>query len=153
MTPKEDLLNQAARDYKAFHETLRGLNEEQMTEVWLGTWSVKDIVAHMAGWHREMAPALERLARGEKPIPEGVSYDDVDGWNARFTAAAKDASVADVLLECDKSHEQFMLAADRVPAERWQPGKTTWKIVDGNSAHHYREHAEQVQAWRAERGL
>jgi len=153
VTPKEDLLNQAARDYKAFHETLRGLNEEQMTEVWLGTWSVKDIVAHMAGWHREMAPALERLARGEKPIPEGVSYDDVDGWNARFTAAAKDASVADVLLECDKSHEQFMLAADRVPAERWQPGKTTWKIVDGNSAHHYREHAEQVQAWRAERGL
>ena len=37
--------------------------------------------------------------------------------------------------------------------ERWQPGKTTWKIVDQNSAHHYREHAEQIEAWRAERGL
>ena len=153
MTPKDDLLNQAARDYKAFHDTLRGLNEEQMTEVWLGTWSVKDIVAHMAGWHREMAPALERLGRGEKPIPVGVSYDDVDEWNARFAATAKDTSVADVLLEFDKSHEEFMLAADRVPPERWQPGKTTWKIVDDNSAHHYREHAEQILAWRTERGI
>lgn len=153
MTPKDELLNQAARDYKAFYDTLRGLNEEQMTEVWLGTWSVKDIVAHMAGWHREMAPALERLARGEKPIPAGIGYDDVDEWNARFTAAAKDTSVADVLLEFDKSHEEFMLAADLVPAERYQPGKTTWKIVDGNSAHHYREHAEQIRAWRTERGI
>src|SRR5262249_40241864 len=122
-----------------------------MTEVWLGTWSVKDIVAHMAGWHREMAPALERRARGEKPIPAGVSYDDVEEWNARFTAGAKDTSVADVLLEFDKSHEDFMLAADRVPADRWQPGKTTWKIVDGNSAHHYRQPAEQIPTLRDQR--
>src|SRR5256886_17563774 len=98
-----------------------------MTEVWLGTWSVKDIVAHMAGWHREMAPALERLARGEKPIPEGVSYDDIDEWNARFTAAAKDTSVADVLVQFDKSHEEFSLAAQRRGAERWQPRQEPWK--------------------------
>src|SRR5262249_48441912 len=124
-----------------------------MTEVWLGTWSVKDIVAHMAGWHREMAPALERLARGAKPIADGISYDDVDAWNARFTAAARDTSVADVLLELDRAHEYFMLAADKVPAERFVPGKTAWKIVDGNSAHHYREHAEQILAWRAARGI
>ena len=153
MTPKEELLNQAAREYKAFHETLRGLNETQMAEVWLGTWSVKDIVAHMAGWHREMAPALERLAGGAKPVAGGISYDDVDAWNARFTAAARDTSVADVLLELDRSHEYFMLAADKVPAERFVPGKTAWKIVDNNSAHHYREHGEQILAWRAARGI
>src|SRR2546425_6173543 len=29
---KDELLDQAARDYKAFHETLTGLNEAQMTE-------------------------------------------------------------------------------------------------------------------------
>ncbi|MBI3636272.1 MAG: ClbS/DfsB family four-helix bundle protein, partial [Candidatus Rokubacteria bacterium] len=63
MTPKAKLLLQAAREYEAFHEVLQGLNEAQMNEVWLGTWSVKDIVAHMSGWHREMAPALQRLAR------------------------------------------------------------------------------------------
>jgi len=150
---KDELLNQAARDYKAFHETLTGLNEAQMTEVWLGTWSVKDIVAHISGWHREMGPALERLARGEKPVPSGVSYDDVDVWNARFAAAKKGASVADVLLEFDKSHEYFMHAAAGVPADRCQPGKTAWKLVDGNSAHHYREHAEQIRAWRKSRGV
>jgi hypothetical protein len=152
-TTKDELLNEAAREYKALHEAWQGLNEEQMTEVWLGTWSVRDIAAHIAGWHQEMSPALERLARGERPVREGVSNDDVDGWNARFAEARRHVAVADVLLELDKSHEHFMKAAAAVPAERFQPGKTAWKIVDGNSAHHYQEHGEQVRAWRAARGI
>jgi hypothetical protein len=152
-TTKEELLNEAAREYKALHETLQGLNETQMTEVWLGTWSVRDIVAHIAGWHQEMSPALERLARGERPVPEGVSYDDVDSWNERFAAAWRTTPVADVLLEMDRTHEHFLKAAAAVPAERFQPGKTAWKIVDGNSAHHYREHGDQVREWRVARGI
>ena len=148
MTPKQELLNEAAREYKAFHESLQGLNEEHLDAVWLGTWSIKDIVAHIVGWHGEMAGALERLARGERPVPPGVSYDDVDAWNARFVAARRGAEAADLLLELDKSHERFMHLADAVPEERFEPGKTAYRIVDGNSAHHYREHGEQIRAWR-----
>ena len=153
MATKQDLLNAAAREYKTFHETIQGLNEQHMTEVWLGTWSVRDIVAHITGWHREMVPALERIARGERPVPAGVSYEDVDGWNAKFAAAKRDMAVADVLQEFDESHEAFMHAAAQVPDDRFVEGKTAWKIVDGNSAHHYHEHAEQIRAWRAERGV
>ena len=152
-TTKQELLNEAAREYKAFHEALQGLNEAQLTEVWLGTWSVKDIVAHIAGWHEELGPALERLSRGERPIREGVSYDDVDAWNARFAAARRNTAIADVLLELDKTHEYFLRAAAAVPAERFQPGKTAWKIVDQNTAHHYREHADQIRAWRGSKGI
>jgi hypothetical protein len=152
-TPKDELLLAAAREYKAFHEALHGLNEEQMAEVWLGTWSVKEIVAHMSGWHRELLPALERLARGERPVSEGVSYDDVDAWNARFAAPAKDKEITDLLLDLDRSHEDFMLAAHRIPAERFQSGKTAYRIVDGVTAHHYREHCDQILAWRASRDV
>jgi hypothetical protein len=151
--PKDELLLAAAREYKAFHEALHGLNEEQMAEVWLGTWSIKEIVAHMIGWHREMLPALERIARGERPVPDGVSYDDVDAWNARFAAAGKGVEITDLLLDLDRSHEDFMLAADRLPPERCQPGKTAYRIVDASSAHHYREHADQILAWRASRNV
>lgn len=152
-TPKQDLLNQAAREYRAFHDAVRGLNEDHLTEVWLGSWGVREIVAHMIGWHREMGPALERLARGERPFAEGVSYDDVDAWNARFVATGRGMPVADLLLELDKSHESFMQAAAGVPEERFQPGKTAYKVVDLNSAHHYREHGGQIRAWRGSRGI
>ena len=153
MATKQDLLNAAAREYKAFHEALHGLNEEQAAETWLGSWSVKEIVAHISGWHREMVPALERLARGERPIGEGVSYDDVDAWNARFLAAKKDWPLAEILLELDRSHESFMHAAAAVPEARVQSGTTAYRIIDACTAHHYREHGDQIRAWRAARAL
>jgi hypothetical protein len=153
VSAKDDLLSQAARDYNAFEAAIHGLNEDHLTEVWLGTWSIRDIVAHMAGWHREMGPALERITRGEKPVAEGVTYDDVDGWNAKFVAAKRDLPVADVLLELDRSHAYFMKVASQVPDERVQPGKTAYKIIDLNSAHHYREHGEQIREWRAAQGV
>ena len=152
-TSKAQLLLDAAREYKAFHEAVHGLNEDQTAEVWLGTWSVKEIVAHMSGWHRELLPVLERLARGERPLPEGVSYDDVDAWNARFAASAKDREITDLLLELDRSHADFLHAADRITAARFEPGKTAHRMVDGVTAHHYREHGDQIRAWRASRGV
>jgi hypothetical protein len=146
---KDELLNRAAREYNAFEQAIHGLNEDHLTQVWLGTWSIRDIVAHISGWHREMAPALERLARGERPFAPGTSYDDVDGWNARFADERKDWAVADVLLELDRSHEDFMHHAAGVPAERVEPGRTAYRIIEQNTAEHYREHGDQIRAWRA----
>jgi hypothetical protein len=153
VTAKDELLNLAAREYNAFEAAIHGLNEAQLTEVWLGTWSIREIVAHISGWHREMGPALERLARGEKPLPDGVSYDDVDAWNAKLVAAKQDWPLDEVLLELDRSHEYFMHMAAKVPDERVQPGKTSYRIIDLNSAHHYQEHGDQIRAWRAAHDL
>ena len=150
---KEELLSRAAEEYRAFHEAIDGLNEERLTEVWLGDWGIREIVAHMTGWHRELIPALERLTRGERPIPPDVSYEDVDAWNAKFAAAKRGARVTDVLLEFDQSHEEFLTAADRVPEERYQPERTAYRIVEMNSAHHYKEHGDQIRAWRAAEGI
>jgi len=153
MSEKTTLLSGAETEFVALKRAINGLGEAQMREVWLGTWSARDIVAHMSGWHREMVPALQRMEKGERPIPEGVSYDDVDAWNARFADARKTAATADILKELDASHLAFLQAAARVPEERYVPGKTAHKIVDFNSRHHYQEHRAQIEEWRKRRGL
>ncbi len=153
MSHKQDLLSRAAEEYRAFHQAIDGLNEAELTEVWLGSWSIRDIAAHMSGWHREMGPALERMALGERPVPPGVSYEDVGAWNAKFAAAKRQTPVTEVLLDFDRSHEAFMRAADAVPEERYQPEKTAYRIVDLNCAHHYKEHGDQIRAWRRSRGM
>ncbi len=153
MSAKEDLFKQAEEEFRAFRAALDGLSEGQLTEVWLGSWSIKEILAHISGWHYELGPALERMARGEKPIPEGVNYNDPDPWNAKFAAAKKDTPVAQVLRELEASHAHFMAQAAKVPEERIVPGKTAYRIVDLNSAHHYQEHGDQIRAWRQARGI
>jgi Protein of unknown function (DUF1706) len=148
MSEKTTLLSGAEIEFTAFKRAIDGLSEAQMREVWLGTWSARDIVAHISGWHRELSPALGRLQKGERPIPEGVSYEDVDAWNSRFADAKKGAATADILKELDASHGAFMQAAGGVPEERYVPGKTAYKIVDLNSRHHYQEHRQQIEEWR-----
>lgn len=153
MSAKEELLRQAQEEFKAFKAAIKGLNEVQLTEVWLGAWSVREILAHISGWHRELGPGLERLARGEKPFPEGTDYNDVDSWNARFAEAKKNVQASEVLKELDASHEYFTAQAAKVPEERFVPGKTAYRIVDLNSAHHYKEHGDQIRAWRQSKGV
>src|SRR5688572_24931746 len=104
MTVKAELLGHAQREYDGFTAALTGLDDVDMSRRWLGSWGVREIVAHVVGWHREMAPALERLGRGEPPYPDGA-YDDVDGWNARFVDAGREpTSAASLLRELDASH-------------------------------------------------
>jgi uncharacterized protein (TIGR03083 family) len=153
MSEKTTLLDGAEAEFARLKQTVAGLSEAQMREPWCGTWGVREIVAHISGWHREIGPALTRLARGEKPILEGVSYEDADAWNARFADAKAKASIADVLAELDASHAYFMQAAKAVDDARFVPEKTAYKLVDLNSRHHYQSHADEIAAWRKSRGV
>jgi hypothetical protein len=119
-----------------------------MNEEWLGTWGVRQIVAHIVGWHREMMPALARLARGEPPYAEGI-YDDFDRWNARFVDERKDVASADLLREMDRSHRDFVHAVEQLSDEALAAGGAARGLVDGVGVAHYREHAAQIADWRA----
>jgi hypothetical protein len=148
MGAKQELLEQAEQQYDGLKASIKGLDEPQMIQVWLGTWGVREILAHAAGWHREMIPALERLERGEAPYPDGA-YDDFDSWNARFVETRKGQVGADILQELDASHREVMSAASRLPDEHFGEGKPASGLLDGITAGHYREHAEQIRQWRA----
>ena len=153
MSDKRQLLAEAETEFQALKRAVAGLDESQLREVWCGTWSVREILGHISGWHREMLPAVERLARGEKPHAAGVSYNDVDAWNAKFAAAKQAWATTDIVRELEQAHADFMRAAQTLPEERVVPERTAYKLVDANSRHHYREHTEDILAWRKRRGI
>lgn len=150
---KQDLLRQADEEFAALESAVAGLGEAELTRVWLGSWAVRDILAHMTGWHREMIPALERMARGERPFGQGVSYENVEAWNEKFAAAGRGRSPAAVLRDLEASHRDFLAAAQKVPDERFAPEKTATRILDLNGPHHYREHTAEIREWRTRERL
>lgn len=138
-----------------FDELLRavdGLDERAMHTVFYGNWAVKDILAHIAGWHHQMAGAMERMARGEKPTPEGVDYGDSDAWNARFASAMKAQSAATVIADLKQSLANYLRAARSIPDDRYGEGKTVNRLLEGSGYGHYAEHLPAIKEYRAKAG-
>ena len=150
---KEDLLQTLDAEFASLLSTLEGLGEEAATRVWYGDWSVRDILAHVAGWHREMAQAFERIARGERPVPESIDYGDPDPWNAGFVEAKGDTSFVDMVQELKASKEAFVGAAGKVPTDRFEEGRAAYRILHATGIDHYREHAPEIRQWREREGI
>ena len=146
---RKELLAELDRSFAELEHAIEGLTHEHMLQRWYGEeWSVRDILAHITGWHHEMDDALERVARGERPTPEGVDYSDVDTWNARFVETWAGASPEAMAAELVKSKELFVEAAKQVPEEKFEEGRAAYRILTTTGTNHYREHAPQIRAWR-----
>ena len=158
MTDKKTTLQLLDTEYANFQDAIKGLDRDQLQRVFYGDWSVRDIVAHMLGWEREMAEALRRIARGERPTPEGVDYSNADEWNAKFSARLRQQLPSTVLAEWGQVHQTFVKAAEAVPTDRFGAGedgkpKTVNRIVETTGYGHYREHAPPIREWRQREGL
>jgi len=147
MTTKQELLDKFDAAYKEFHSEIEGLDEREFGYKWLDNrWGVREIAAHLAGWHGKLASGFERMSRGEKPVPEGEDWSDTQSYNDTFAAHAKGKKRDQVLLELNDAVSSFKAAAQRLPADRFGEGKTANKMFVGID--HFREHAEMVRAWR-----
>ncbi|MBI5949744.1 MAG: maleylpyruvate isomerase N-terminal domain-containing protein [Chloroflexi bacterium] len=155
MTAKSDLLAELQSSHDSFRALFATLPAQAYGERWLGDWDLSQVLAHMAGWFREMAGSLERAARGERPTPEGVDYSDEDAWNARFAAKAKSGTAA--LADWDEAFAAYRAAAEALSdtlygtdPERDRP-RIGNRLLGGPGIHHFEEHRGQLEAWLASR--
>ena len=156
MSDKNTALEQVDTEYQKLREAVGGLDEEQLAQAWLDGWSVKEIVGHVRGWEGEMIVALQRMAQGERPMPEGVDYSDADAWNAKFALEFAPISGSTVLAIWRQVHMNFLRAAKALPDDRFgeKDGKpkTANRMLADSGYQHYQEHTAQILEWRKSAG-
>lgn len=66
---RRELLQEISTEREALDALLKQVNHQQMTlrGVTPGGWSVKDILAHVAGWQERLLKWHEAELRGERP--------------------------------------------------------------------------------------
>ncbi len=146
---KQTALKDVQDGFDGLLAAVSALDERAMGTVFYGEWSVKDILAHIAGWQHTMTGAMERMARGEKPTPEGVDYTNADAWNAKFAGAMRPQNATTVVADLKQSFANYMRAAHAIPADRYGEGKTVNRLLDASGAGHYREHLPAIQKFVA----
>ncbi len=150
MTGKEDTLSALDSAYDDIHSVVSGIDEPHGAwEGAVGTWSVVNVLQHVDGWLHEMTEALQRMARGERPLLEGTDYNNVDAWNAKFVEVRGKQSFAEALAAFENGHAAFRKAAEAIPEERFGEGKTINRLIFGVCLEHYPEHAAQIRAYLA----
>jgi hypothetical protein len=146
---KETTLQSVQTEFGRLLAAVDGLDERAMSHVFYGSWGVKDILAHIAGWQHAMTRAMERMAVGERPTPEGVDYNDADSWNAKFTAAMAPQNATTIIADLKQSFANYLRAAKALPDDRFGEGKTINRILEASGYGHYREHLPAIEEYRS----
>jgi len=117
----------------------------------MGGWTLKDVIAHLAWHEREMVSVITQRALAGSPWWE-LPFDE---RNACIYAQHKDQRLADVLAEAETSYRDFLAAfeavsdADLNDAARWDkmpPDWEPWRVFSSNTYEHYHDHTADLRA-------
>ncbi len=115
-------------------------------------WSVKDLLGHMAFWAEKAAVDLRSLAGGKpEQIASPSSVEELNDWNAREAAARAGKSLAVLRTDWEKTYKDAAAefrAVDAGLLETEVRGYSQLNRFLGDTTLHYKEHAEQIRAWK-----
>jgi len=139
----------AAERSELLHQLLR-LNVAKLTqEPFLDSWTVKDLLAHIAAWDRWEHAQMQGMLGGE--APEDVSPDP---FNAAVVAGWSKRSLDEVITEVRDARASWLQWLDGVPDELFFQTRVfdDWDWCFPNCMRiqweHDAEHAGQIAAWR-----
>jgi len=146
---KQQLLDEAQKKYEALERQFASLTPEEMVrpEV-IGTWSIKDILAHLLEWQKMLLDWYEAELRGETPaVPaEGYNWSQLPALNQAIYERCRDTALDDVRSQLDASHKHMLeVVASLSEEELFTPGRYAWigintlaSYVDSCAGDHYR---------------
>lgn len=105
-----------------------------------GQWSVRDVIAHLAGWDHEATERFWRFLAG----PTEDSTYDADEFNSRSVAARQHFSYSQALKELKSVHRSLEEAIAAVQAEDLESDSRFVEWLEAISAH-YAEHTAQLK--------
>jgi hypothetical protein len=153
MNDRTTLLREIHEAWQAYAAALAACADDDLLGIADGTWTRKDLVAHVAWWEGSSSDALEAVTAGRDPAWRNES---TDATNARVEAEHKDLPVAEVRRLAAAAHERLLatigaasdedlFTAGRFP---WMNGAALVEMVRGDTSQHYPEHAGHLAEHR-----
>jgi len=155
--PKATLITALRASRAELESVVSQVPPERMTEPGAcGSWSVKDVLAHVAVENDWLALQLERRARGEVPGPEELQrveelgLADNETRNTYYAQQHRDLDLASVRDWDRRANARLLVALAALPESRlqepdwWTGERALGSVFDLN---HDREHAQDIQRW------
>jgi len=103
---RSELLNEVA-----------ALSRKERDTVFLGIWTVKDMLAHLAGWDHANLDAAKSVLRGELPAFYGYKDRDWQTYNATLVKKYKSNNFRELRATVRRSQKKLVDYVQTVPPE------------------------------------
>jgi hypothetical protein len=153
---RTDLLAAMIAERGRWDALLDEVGERRMEEVGaVGSWSVKQVIAHITGWDRWAAELVRAFARDEPITPPDKEEHDFHARNASAVGEFGQGSPSEVRLASDDAFGNLLgsvelLSNDQLAATGlafWSDHDDVSDIVSECSFKHYEEHSKHIRAW------
>ena len=153
-TKKDQLIAELIAARREVLDAALALPEAEQDAVFLGTWTVKDLLAHLVGWDHANLEGIEAVLAGRLPAFY-ARYDA--GWrtyNASLVRTYRRDSLAEAIAAAEESYRSLLAAAQAVPAADFgkdhgvrSPGgrRVTIAMLLSSEAGDERKHARQIK--------
>jgi len=92
------------------------LSSDYEDEVFLGTWSIKDLLAHLAGWDVTNLEAARNILKGE--LPDFYAHHDHDWmtYSAQLVEQYKQDNFQGLMAKVRETHKELIQFLESLPA-------------------------------------
>jgi hypothetical protein len=149
---RQQVLNRLHKTWRALEESYADLSEVEMSEPGVtGSWSVKDIIAHVTTWEEEALKHLPLILMGGKPPRYSVTHGGINAFNAAMTVQKRDLEFAEVLRQRDAVHQRLIELVESIPEDHLSSDAHFRRRLRADTYSHYPIHAKAISNWRAGR--
>ncbi|MBN1178046.1 MAG: DinB family protein [Anaerolineae bacterium] len=147
MDPREKLIQRLDAARETMRQVVARVDPER--EIYPG-WTIKHVLAHIAGWDDAAIDALRAHATGSAPSVDAAH--GIDAYNAKTVETRESLSYERVVDEWTATRETFKTLLREMPDEKlaqsfvfpWKSGGTAADIV-AIFAHHEESHAREIE--------
>lgn len=117
---KDDLIADLIETRRKILDITSSFSPSEHDQVFLGIWSIKDLMAHLIGWLEADRKAVKAIRSGQ--LPEFYAYKDRDWqtYNALLVAKYKRGSLARLMSTMQVSHQKLIDLIQAIPAEEFE---------------------------------
>jgi hypothetical protein len=116
---KDRIISELVETRRKILDAASSLSPEQQDEIFLGIWSVKDLLAHLVGWDYANMEAANQVLAGKLPGFYADYDHDWKSYNARLVAQYRRDSFAELLSLMEDSHQKLIDLLETIPAEEF----------------------------------
>ena len=150
---KHELLQRLHAHHRQLRQLIAPLTSNQLeAKGVIGSWSIKDTIAHFIA-HEQFA--LRELAAAQRGEVYQNPYTDTDLMNAHAVADCAELSIQQVMRAWEKSFQQVIQAVESLQDGDFAEDSSVMRwlndTIDGalanNTYDHYVEHTPAIEAW------